>query len=151
MTNAVVDSLTETVEQMATELESLRKELKTKQQREKVLVDLLEAYGVTLQSEIEKNGGRLGDEIHAIAPLHRTDEAGSGEQQEGSKTDFIRDVIKSAPNGITAVDVWKRITQSGLSMRRNYLYAVLNRLVEKKECEFKGQKYFFLKAKTVSE
>ena len=141
----LIASLEARIAEMAEELTALREELRVRVNREQALSRSLDAYKMTLQVEMERNGHspdafvRQADaEKTFVGPALPTSEA----EAEHGKTDFIRRLIHSSPTGIGAVDIWKMTEKKYPQMRRSYLYAVLSRLVDSGQAQVKNDKYY---------
>ncbi|OFV96986.1 MAG: hypothetical protein A3F68_05765 [Acidobacteria bacterium RIFCSPLOWO2_12_FULL_54_10] len=140
------------IEEMSSDLNTVREELKEHQIREQSLARSLDAYKIALQAELERNGNYVPKtettNIEPQMPLAAESTIESGFtssiiQDEGvDKTEFIRKTVQSAHSGITAVDIWKAITQAKIDMRRSYVYAVLGRLMDGKKIQEKDGKYY---------
>ena|ERR1700728_1369943 len=63
------------------------------------------------------------------------------EQNETSKTDLVRDQLKSHPNGIRPAQVWLALKNQ--IPQRSYVYAVLGRLKAREEVAVRRGKYFY--------
>lgn len=69
-----------------------------------------------------------------------------------NKTDFIREIVKrNQDHGISAADIFRAFKVAGIRLHRNYIYSVLNRLVERGEIERRERKVFPVDKGTGSE
>ena len=59
---------------------------------------------------------------------------------EMSKTDLIRNFIRSRPNGVTPVEIWRAVQHE--MPRRGYLYNILGRLKDHEDVVVKRKKYY---------
>lgn len=68
------------------------------------------------------------------------------EEESVNKTEFVRDLLRQNPGGMTPKAIWIAFHQQAPKASRNYLYSILKRLRDKKQVEQKRGKYM-LKAK----
>ena len=65
------------------------------------------------------------------------------ESEQFNKTEYVRDLLRANPGGLTIATIWTAFHQQAPKASRNYLYSVLKRLRDKKQVEQKRGKYMF--------
>lgn len=66
-----------------------------------------------------------------------------------NKTDFVRELLRQHPSGMTAPEIWKEVSDQ--FKHRPYLYSVLKRLRDKDEVTKKRAKYYLKLATRIEE
>jgi hypothetical protein len=77
--------------------------------------------------------------VPGVAPQSQSQPAA---HEQVNKTHLIREVLRQNPNGTKPADLWRRLKDNNVS--RAYVYAVLNRLKERKQVSERRGKYFLL-------
>jgi hypothetical protein len=67
----------------------------------------------------------MSDHPQNVSKLPHSDEADSAEY--GQKAEALRQIFFSARNGLSANNLWKIVTERGISDRRQFVYSNLNR------------------------
>jgi len=135
----LIKALQGRTEELSSELQTVREELKELQGKEQSLAHSLDAYKMALQAELGRNGNYVPapEMAEAESPTSSLgSDAGATQDAGVGKTDFIFQAVKSSQSlGISAVDIWKAILEAKITMKRSYIYAVLGRLVASKKIQ----------------
>lgn len=144
---ALGDDMALTTAELRTGLEEAERELRDVQgilmdasTREQKLIARRDAYRVLLGEEYSESGKREAsmESQPETAQLSSTSDDGNGT----NKTAVIRSIIRAAGSrGITAKQIWRGVEAQGTKMPRNYLYAVLTRLVNNGSLHRHGEIY----------
>lgn len=130
--DSFIKELEKTVEHATKELLSIDAKLQEYNEKRKNRADVLDAAQKLLS---DKRGTSYSVEKEEVQRL----EGGGGI----NKTDFIRQIVKKNQDfGIGAADIYRAFGSAGIGLNRNYIYAVLNRLVERGEIRKRGGKVF---------
>jgi hypothetical protein len=124
------------------DLEKARDRRKQAQSDEQTMERKYDALS-TLFALMNGNGAMLPQQSAAEMLETPKPETTDSSGENTNKTALILElVVKSGQTGITAVDIWKKLQADSVKMHRNYLYAVLDRLIEQDKIVERRGKYY---------
>jgi hypothetical protein len=140
-----LDQLRQRVEEAQREHEAARLATVDAKNREDAIAADLAGYQRALEAELKRTGATAAaTEAQAIAAQ---DEAESGvsaavlDPSGGTKTDLVENMIRSRLDGMVPPEVFKELNRLGFPTHRNYVYAILNRLVSRNLIQQRNGRY----------
>jgi hypothetical protein len=118
----LIDQLRQRVEQSRRELEDAKRKTQLARFVEETLAAEASGYERALAAE-ERREGKT-----SVAPPEAKTTAGG--ESPINKTDFADEFINSRNgSGVTAPEVYRAFVDAGITVHRNYVYSILDRLV----------------------
>ncbi len=134
----LIESLRQRVEETRRELEGAKKKTQQARATEEMLATELTGYERAVAAE-ERREGKT-----ALVPL----EATSAESETPvNRTSFAEAHIRSHnATGVTPPELFKVFGEAGITLHRNYVYSILNRLATKGRIRERRGRYFPVEA-----
>jgi hypothetical protein len=116
------------------EIEAARQNIQQATAKYETLVAVLKKYE---RSTLAKNGRKS-----SIGPAPAAVPTASDDDGSTNKTQLVFDVVVKAHKGIKPAAICSAIRSQGVSIGRNYVYAVLGRLEKKGRVQTKNRKWY---------
>ncbi len=137
----LLDLLKQRMDMAGQEMAQAQAEFSRAAQRLTALKSNWEAYRNAYNAEAQRTGrqAQVAQSSPAATATPLAPVAANGDM---NVTEFIRELIANSANGITAVDIWKKVHEKRSDVARNYIYAVLSRLVSRDFATLREHRYF---------